>query len=109
MIEKMGETVEFMVEQRGFSGIPEVFRGAELLAGHMERLETLCHWSASAPFSGRHVSLTSKQFTYRNNSDRNFCCQEHLQFHCLPICTSDSFLIACEDINIYIFLYTYIK
>ena len=49
IIHKMGETVEFMAEQReGFSGIPEPFRGAEVLAGDMERLETLCHWSASA-------------------------------------------------------------
>jgi N6-adenosine-specific RNA methylase IME4 len=88
VIEKMGETVEFIVEQtEGFRRMPEVFRGAERLAGDMERLETLCHWSASA---GRQVSLTSYQFTYRSNSDRNFCRQEHLQFHCLPICTSDS-------------------
>jgi hypothetical protein len=58
MFEKMRETVELMAEQReGFSGIPEVFGGAELLAGDMERLETLCHCSASAPFSGRQVSL----------------------------------------------------
>ena len=91
MIEKMRKTVEFMAEHKeGFSGIPEVIRRAELLAGDMERLETLCHWSASAPFSGRQVSLTLQQFTYRSISDRNFCGQEHLQFHCLPICTSDS-------------------
>jgi hypothetical protein len=49
-IEKMGETVEFMAEQgEGFSGIPEVLREAELLANEMERLETLCHSSTSAP------------------------------------------------------------
>ena len=42
-----------MVEQReGFSGIPEVFRGAEVLVGDMERLETLCHWSDSALYCG---------------------------------------------------------
>jgi hypothetical protein len=91
MIDKMVETVEFKAEQgEGVSGIPELFRGAELLAGDMERLETLCHWSACAPFYGRQVSLTSQHFTYRSNSDRNFCRQEHLQFHCLPICGSDS-------------------
>jgi len=51
--------MEFMAEQReGFSEIPELFRGSELLAGDIERLETLCHWSASAPLSGRQVSLT---------------------------------------------------
>ena len=95
MIEKMGETVELKTEQReGVSRIPELFRGAELLAGDMERLETLSHWSDSAPFSGRQVSLTSQQFTYRSNSDRNFGRQEHLQFHCLPICSSDSPLIS---------------
>jgi hypothetical protein len=61
VIEKMGETVEIMAEQReGFSGIPELFRRTEVLAGDIERLETLCHWSASAPFSGRQVSLTSQ-------------------------------------------------
>jgi len=44
MIEKMGETVEFMAEEReGVSEIPELFRGSELLAGDIERLETLCH------------------------------------------------------------------
>jgi len=91
MFEKTGETVEFMAEQtEGVSGIPELFRGAELLAGDMERLETLCHWSASAPFYGRQVSLTSQHFVYRSNLDRNCCRQEHLQFHCLPICSSDS-------------------
>ena len=91
MIEKMGENVELRVEWReGFSGNLEIFRGAELLAGDMERLETECHWSASAPFSGRQVSLTSQQFTYSSTSERYFCRQEHLQFHCLPICTSDS-------------------
>jgi hypothetical protein len=38
-----------MVEQReGFSGIPELFRGAEVLAGEMGRLETVSYWSASA-------------------------------------------------------------
>jgi hypothetical protein len=38
-----------MAEQRkGFSGIPELFRGAEVLVGDMERLETVCNWSASA-------------------------------------------------------------
>jgi len=91
MIEKMRETAEFMVEKRGgFSGIPEVIRRAELLSGGMQRLETLCHWAANALYSGRQVSLTSQQFTYRSNSDRNFCREEHLQFHCMPICTSDS-------------------
>ena len=91
MFEKTGETVEFMAEQtEGVSGIPELFRGAELLAGDMERLETLCYWSASAPFYGRQVSLTSQYFIYRSNSERNFCRQEHLQFHCLPNCSSDS-------------------
>jgi hypothetical protein len=50
LIEKVGETVEFMTEQgEGFSGIPEVLRGAEVLVGDMERLETLCHCSASTP------------------------------------------------------------
>ena len=74
MIEKMRETVEFMAEQKeGFGGILNVYRGAELLAGNMERLETLCHWSANAPFSGRQVSLTSQQFTYRTNSDHKAC------------------------------------
>ena len=49
IIHKMGETVEFMAEQKeGFSGILDPFRGAEVLAGDMERLENLCHWSASA-------------------------------------------------------------
>ena len=75
----MGETVAFMAEQgEGVSRIPELFKGAELLAGDTERLETLCHCSASAPFSGRQVSLTLQHFTYRSNSDRNFCRQEHL-------------------------------
>jgi len=33
-----------MAEQRdGVYEIPELFRGAELLAGDIERLETLCH------------------------------------------------------------------
>ena len=116
MIEKMGETVEFMAEQReGVSWIPELFRGAELLAGDMERLETLCHCSASAPLSGRQVSLTSQHFTYRSNSDRNFCRQEHLQVHCLPICSSYSPLIlrryvyvcvsVCVCVCIYIYIY----
>ena len=42
MIERMGETVEFMTEHReGVSGISELFRVAELLAGDMKRLETL--------------------------------------------------------------------
>jgi hypothetical protein len=87
MVEKLRGTVELMAERsEGFSGIPEFFGGAELLAGDMERLETLCHWSASAPFCGRQVSLTSQHFTYRSNSDSNFCRQQHLQFHCLPIC-----------------------
>ena len=74
MIEKMGENVELRAEWReGFSGNLEVFRGAEQLAGVMERLETLCNWSASVPFSGRQVSLTSQHFTYSSTSDRNFC------------------------------------
>jgi hypothetical protein len=39
MFEKMGETVELVAERReGFSGIPKVLRGAELLEGDMERL-----------------------------------------------------------------------
>ena len=106
MIEKMEETVEFMAEKRVFSKIPELLRGSEMLAGDMKRLETLCHWSASAWLSGKQVSLTSKHFTYRNKSDRNFCRQEHLQFHCLPICSSDSpsYLSACVNIYIYIYL-----
>jgi len=59
MFERMGETVELTAERReGFSEIPELFRGSELLAGDIERLETLCHWSARAPLSGRQVSLT---------------------------------------------------
>jgi hypothetical protein len=33
VIEKMGENVEFMAEQRGFIGIPELFRGAGGCAG----------------------------------------------------------------------------
>jgi hypothetical protein len=91
VIEKMGEDVEFVAERREvFSGIPEIFRGAELLTADRESLETLCHWSASAPFSGSQVSLTAQQFAYRSKSERNFCRQEHLQFHCPPICTSDS-------------------
>jgi hypothetical protein len=69
-----------MAEQRKvFSGIQEVFRGAELLAGDVERLETLYHESASAPFCVRQVSLTSQQFTYISNSDRNLCRQQQLQ------------------------------
>jgi hypothetical protein len=41
--------MELMVEEReGFSGIPELFRGAEVLVGDMERFETLCHRSANA-------------------------------------------------------------
>ena len=89
MIEKMGETgihggTERMI-QRYFGAV----RDAELLAGNIERLETLCHCSASATFAGRQVSLTSQHFAYRNNSDRNFRRQEHQQFHCLPICSSD--------------------
>ena len=59
MIERMGENVELMAEQREeIRGIPELFRVSELLAGDIERLETLCHWSVSAPLSGRQVSLT---------------------------------------------------
>jgi len=55
----MGENVELMAEQREeIRGIPELFRVSELLAGDIERLETLCHWSVSAPLSGRQVSLT---------------------------------------------------
>ena len=53
IIHKMGETMEVMAGQReGFSGIPELFRGAEVLLGHMERLENLCHCSVSALFCG---------------------------------------------------------
>jgi len=79
-----------MAEQGdGVYEIPELFRGAELLAGDIERLETLCHWSTSAPFCSMQLSFTSQQFAYRSNSDRNFCRQEHLQFHYLPICTSE--------------------
>ena len=38
-----------MVEQiEGFSGIPELFRGAKVLAGDIERLETAYNRSASA-------------------------------------------------------------
>jgi hypothetical protein len=38
-----------MAEQRkGFSGIPKLFRGTEVLVGDMERLETVCFWSVSA-------------------------------------------------------------
>jgi len=49
----MGQNVKFMAEQReGFSGIPELFRVAEVLVGDMERLETLCHYSASALYCG---------------------------------------------------------
>jgi hypothetical protein len=102
MFKKMGENVEFLAEQRdGFSGIPELFRGAEVLPGDMERLETLCHWSASAPFCVRQVSLTWQHFTY-SNSVRNFCREQHLQFHCLPICTSDSPSYLPARIYIYI-------
>ena len=59
----------------GVSGIPELFRGAELLAGDMERLETLCHWSASVPFYGRQVSLTSLIEAIQNVTfaDSNTC------------------------------------
>ena len=83
--------MEFMAEQwEGVSEIPELFRAVELLAGDIERLETLCHQSSSAPFSGRQVSLTSQHFAYKSKSDRNFWRKEQLQFHCLPICKSDS-------------------
>jgi hypothetical protein len=34
--------------------------------------------------------LFLQYFAYRSNSERNFCRQEHLQFHCLPICTIES-------------------
>ena len=95
MFEKMGQTLEFMAEKReGFSRIPELFRGAELKASDMVRHETLCHWSASAPFFSMQVSLTSQHFAYRSNSNLNFCRQEHLQLHCLSICSSDSPLLS---------------
>ena len=82
--------LEFEVEQReGVNGIPELFRGSTPIAGDTVRLETLCHWSASAQLSGVQVSLTSQHFTYRSNSDRSFCRMEHLQLHCLTICSSD--------------------
>jgi hypothetical protein len=45
--------MEFMAEQReGFNGIPELFRGAEVLVGDIELLETVCHWSATARYCG---------------------------------------------------------
>jgi hypothetical protein len=95
--EKMGETVELMAQQsERINRIPEIFRGVEVLAGDMERLETLCHWSASAQFSGKQVSLTWQRFTYRSNSDRNFCRQQHLQFHCLLICKNSPFIQAAR-------------
>ena len=82
LIEKLGETVEFISEQReGFSGNSELFRGSELLALDIGLHETLCHWSSSAPLSGRQVSLTSQHFVYKSKSDRNFCRKEQLQFH----------------------------
>jgi len=78
MIEKLGKTVEFISEQReGFSGNSELFRGSELLAGDIERLETLCHWSASAPLSGRQVSPHNTSFTVANpivtSAERSNC------------------------------------
>jgi len=96
MIEKLGETVKFMAEQRGFSEIPELFRGAELLPGDMEHLETLCHWSASAQFSRRchlprSTSLT-EAIQIVTSSDTNTCsstvCQsaaEILPLNCLHV------------------------
>ena len=53
IIHKLGDTMEFMAEQReGFNGIPELFRGAEVLVGDIELLETVCHWSATARYCG---------------------------------------------------------
>ena len=53
IIHGMGDTMELMAEQRErFRRIPELFRGAEVLACDMERLETLCNWSVSSLYCG---------------------------------------------------------
>ena len=50
-----------MAEQReGFSGIPELFRRAEVLAYDMERLETVRYWPASALYCGTRYGASGK-------------------------------------------------
>jgi hypothetical protein len=68
------------LEKGGFSRIPDVFRGVELLAGDMERLETLCHrveqtYSVIHPYTSL-IADSHEESTVRKKQSRR-----HLRTH----------------------------
>ena len=105
----MGETVEFKAEQRaGVSGIPELFRGVELLASDMERLEhcatgQLVRRSLAGKCHLPRSSSLTEVIRIVISADRNTCSSTVCQFvAAIPLLFFD---VMCMCIYMYIYMY----